>query len=230
MTFKQLFRTAPITLILITAVVSYFVLQVLLGVDMDSPTGSDLIRFGANAFPLSLFEPWRLLTAGFIHIGVLHLGFNAFALYYLGQVAEMLLGKWRFLLLFLLSVIGGNLLNLTHQYHTWHTTPSIGISAGASGGIMGIGACLTLFALSNKPYARYLDKKNLLILMGINLVMGFVITGIDNAGHIGGAVCGLMLAWAYVRKPSWFWGMGAVLGVVFVMTWYVLLQALPNLY
>ncbi len=115
---KSLFRQTPITACLIISIVAYFILQLMMGVNIESPTNADLVRFGANFLPYSAStQPWRLLVAGFVHIGFIHLLFNGFALYYFGQALEVLIGKWRFLALFMLSVVGGNLLSL---YYTWY--------------------------------------------------------------------------------------------------------------
>lgn len=193
MSLKIFAKTAPVCLALIVAFVGYAVLQVIMGVNIDSPSNADLIRFGANVLPLSIGdEPWRLVASGFLHIGLMHLVFNGFAMYFFGQVAEQFFGSWRFLALFLLSVVAGNLLS---NYVTWQGVLSGGalsIGAGASGGIMGLGA--SLLALSFVPrFAKILNRKSLATVMAVNLLIGFVIQGIDNFAHIGGAICGAIL-------------------------------------
>ena len=120
-------------------------------------------------------------------------------MYFFGQIAEPMFGSAKFLALFLLAAIGGNLLN---NYVTWHSivegTGQPGLSAGASGGIMGIGAALLIAALFKiSVNGMVLNLKSLIIIMGINLVYGFAVPGIDNAGHIGGAVTGLVIALAF---------------------------------
>jgi len=99
----------------------------------------------------------------------------------------------------LLAAIGGNLLN---SYVTWQSildgTGQPGLSAGASGGIMGIGAALLIAALFKiSVNGMVLNLKSLIFIMGINLVYGFAVPGIDNAGHIGGAITGLVIALAF---------------------------------
>ena len=144
-------------------------------------------------------EPWRLASSAFLHIGLMHLLFNGFAMYFFGQIAEPMFGSAKFLALFLLAAIGGNLLN---NHITWQGildgTGQPGLSAGASGGIMGIGAALLIAALFKiSVNGMVLNLKSLIIIMGINLVYGFAVPGIDNAGHIGGAVTGLVIALAF---------------------------------
>ncbi len=197
MTIKQLFQTAPITTLLLISFVGLYIIQVLSGVDANNPSTQALLTWGANALPFTMRdEPWRLISSGFLHIGLMHLLFNGFAMYFFGQVAEPMFGSSKFFLLFLLAVIGGNLLN---NYVTWQgildETTQPGISAGASGGIMGIGAALLVAALFKITInGLMLKSKSLIFIMGINLLYGFAIPGIDNAGHIGGALTGLLIA------------------------------------
>lgn len=204
MNFQTLFKNAPITTLLLLSFVGLFVYQVLFdGVNANNPNTADLIAWGANKLMLTVYdEPWRLLTSGFLHIGLMHLMFNCYAMYYFGQVAEPMLGSVKFLGLFLLAVVGGNILN---SYITLNTVMAndlpihyTAVAAGASGGIMGIGMALLVFALLKvQAGGRRLNLSGLLLIMGINLMYGFVTTGIDNAGHIGGAITGGLLAFAF---------------------------------
>ncbi|MBO1516326.1 rhomboid family intramembrane serine protease [Psychrobacter halodurans] len=200
MTIQQLLKTAPVTTLLLISFIGLFLLQVLTGVDANNPSTEDLLKWGANALPFTMTDdPWRLLSSAFLHIGLMHLLFNGFAMYFFGQVAEPMFGSAKFLALFLLAAIGGNLLN---NHVTWQGildgTGQPGISAGASGGIMGIGAALLIAALFKiSVNGLVLNLKSLIFIMGINLVYGFAVPGIDNAGHIGGAVTGLVIALAF---------------------------------
>ena len=195
MTIQQLLKTAPVTTLLLASFIGLFIMQVLTGVDANNPSTEALLKWGANALPFTMGdEPWRLVSSAFLHIGLMHLLFNGFAMYFFGQIAEPMFGSAKFLALFLLAAIGGNLLN---NYVTWHSivegTGQPGLSAGASGGIMGIGAALLIAALFKiSVNGMVLNLKSLIFIMGINLVYGFAVPGIDNAGHIGGAVTGLV--------------------------------------
>ena len=199
MTIQQLLKTAPVTAILLVCFIGLYILQVLSGMDANNPSTEALIKWGANALPFTMgFEPWRLVSSAFLHIGLMHLLFNSFAMYFFGQIAEPMFGSSKFLALFLLAAIGGNLLN---NYITWQGivegSAQPGISAGASGGIMGIGAALLIAALFKiSVNGMVLNLKSLVLIMGINLVYGFAVPGIDNAGHIGGAITGLVIALA----------------------------------
>ena len=200
MTIQQLLKTAPVTTLLLVSFIGLFIMQVLTGVDANNPSTEALIKWGANALPFTMdSEPWRLVSSAFLHIGLMHLLFNGFAMYFFGQIAEPMFGSAKFLALFLLAAIGGNLLN---NYVTWQGivdgTGQAGLSAGASGGIMGIGAALLIAALFKiSVNGMVLNLKSLIFIMGINLVYGFAVPGIDNAGHIGGAITGLVIALAF---------------------------------
>ncbi|NRD70685.1 rhomboid family intramembrane serine protease [Psychrobacter okhotskensis] len=199
MTIQQLLKTAPVTTLLLVSFIGLFIMQVLTGVDANNPSTEALLKWGANALPFTMGDdPWRLVSSAFLHIGLMHLLFNGFAMYFFGQIAEPMFGSAKFLALFLLAAIGGNLLN---SYVTWQSildgTGQPGLSAGASGGIMGIGAALLIAALFKiSVNGLVLNLKSLILIMGINLVYGFAVPGIDNAGHIGGAVTGLVIALA----------------------------------
>ena len=200
MTIQQLLKTAPVTTLLLASFIGLFVMQILTGVDANNPSTEALLNWGANALPYTMQEqPWRLVSSAFLHIGLMHLLFNGFAMYFFGQIAEPMFGSAKFLALFLLAAIGGNLLN---NYVTWQSlldnTGQPGLSAGASGGIMGIGAALLIAALFKiSVNGMVLNLRSLILIMGINLVYGFAVPGIDNAGHIGGAITGLLIALAF---------------------------------
>ena len=200
MTIQQLLKTAPVTTLLLACFIGLFVMQIVTGVDANNPSTEALVKWGANALPLTMMDdPWRLASSAFLHIGLMHLLFNGFAMYFFGQIAEPMFGSAKFLALFLLAAVGGNLLN---SYMTWQSildgTGQPGLSAGASGGIMGIGAALLIAALFKiSVNGMVLNLKSLIFIMGINLVYGFAVPGIDNAGHIGGAITGLVIALAF---------------------------------
>ncbi|WP_227543397.1 rhomboid family intramembrane serine protease [Moraxella cuniculi] len=216
MNIKMLWQAAPVTLLLIAGFVLVMVIQSLLGVRIDDPSMADLLRFGANFLPATLHEPWRLVSSGFLHIGILHLLFNSFAMYYLGQAAEMILGGLRLLGLFLLSVMGGSLLVNYEAWQMWQLGKMPTLTAGASGGIMDIGAFLLILAMCKTPVGYVLNTKGLAITMAINLLVGFAVDGISNAGHIGGSLVGVTAGVLYAllhrfAKHQWLpWVISAV--------------------
>jgi membrane associated rhomboid family serine protease len=134
-------------------------------------------------------EWWRLLTAGFLHIGPLHIAFNMFALWVLGRDLEIVLGRGRFLALYLVSLLGGSaavvLFADPEQY-----------VAGASGAVFGLMSGLLLVLLRlRRPYGP------VVAIIVLNLVITQVVPGISMAGHVGGLVVGGLAAAALVFAP-----------------------------
>ncbi len=145
-----------------------------------------LVEFGAKVNPLIVQgQWWRLFNPMFIHIGLEHIVLNMVTLYFIGLEIESLFGKWRFVALYLISGLGGNIASFVF---------SAGISAGASTSIFGLfGAFLMLGeSYRHDPYIKA-TAKQFLILVLLNLGLGF--SGIDIAGHIGGLFAGFLLAY-----------------------------------
>jgi rhomboid protease GluP len=160
-----------------------FLLLELFGGSTNTET---LIRFGAKYNSL-IFEGewWRFITPIVLHIGFLHLLMNSVSLYYIGPAVERAYGSFKFLIIYLISGVSGTIVSFAFS-------PSI--SAGASGAIFGcFGALLYIGVHNRKVFFRTMGS-NLLIIVGINLAIGFVIPSIDNAGHIGGLVGGFLAA------------------------------------
>ncbi len=146
-------------------------------------------------------EPWRMLTAAFLHSprNLLHIGFNMLALWMLGPYLEGLLGRARFLVLYLVSAIGGSagvvliaaaptsLVSVTdvqNEYQSWFTAV-----VGASGAVFGLfGALLVL----NRHLGRTTAGIGVTILL--NAALGFIVPGIAWQAHVGGFVTGLACA------------------------------------
>jgi rhomboid protease GluP len=148
-------------------------------------------------------EYYRLLTSMFLHIGLIHLAFNSYALFILGQDVERLYGSSRFLVIYFLSGLGGSLASFV--LHTGG-----GVSAGASGAIFGlIGASIAYFYVHRNVFGQsgQAQLRSLLILAGFNLFLGFTIPFINNLAHMGGLVFGALLGWILAPKyqaPSVF--------------------------
>jgi membrane associated rhomboid family serine protease len=132
---------------------------------------------------------YRLVTSAFLHQGVLHIAFNMLALYLIGTQLEGILGTARYLTLYLLSALGGNVLG-------YLLAPANQGSVGASGAVFGLFAAL--FIVGRRLSA---DVSQIAVLIGINLVITFTVSGIDWRGHIGGLLTGAVLASAYAYAP-----------------------------
>ena len=136
-------------------------------------------------------EWWRLITAGFLHIGPLHIAFNMYALWVLGRDLEIVLGRGRFLALYLVSLLGGSAAVVLFADPDQYV-------AGASGAVFGLmsGLLLVLVRL-RRPYGQ------VVAIIVLNLVITQVVPGISMAGHVGGLVVGGVAAAALVftKRP-----------------------------
>ena len=177
------------------AVIAYsiFALNIIIFFMMSFAGGSEnsFLAFGAKVNSLiDHGEIWRLVTPIFLHIGFLHLAFNSYALWVIGPQVEKLYGGPRFLLLYLLTGIGGAA--ASYWYH-----PDVP-SAGASGAIFGLLGVLLVFSVRYRRavpafFSRALGK-GILLTVGINLIIGWQIKQVDNAAHVGGLISGGLLA------------------------------------
>lgn len=141
-------------------------------------------------------EYWRLLTATFLHGGIFHLLVNGFSLYVLGPDNERIFGTWRFLAVYLIGGLSGSILSYSF---------SISPSVGASGAIFGLaGSLLVFFYRVQNVLGEFgmSQMQGLLVLVGINLFIGFTMPGIDNLGHIGGLIGGAVAAWFLMPRFS----------------------------
>jgi rhomboid protease GluP len=190
MNLSQGSRVITYGIIAVNALV--FVLMVVSGVSIITPTTADIINWGGNYGPLTLSgDWWRLITCVFVHIGIIHIAFNMYALYMVGVYLEPLLGKTKYVAAYLCTGIFASLASLW-----WHKEPVA--SAGASGAIFGIyGVFLALLSTSLIPKQI---RNSLLQSIGIfvvyNLVYGMK-SGVDNSAHIGGLVSGLLIGYLY---------------------------------
>jgi len=181
-----------ITWVLLALIGIVFVVETLAG---GSENTAVLVRLGAKVTPLiAAGEYWRLFTAMFLHIGLMHLLFNGYALFIIGVELERLLGASRFLAIYLLAGLGGNLASYAF---------SPNLAAGASGSLFGlIGALAAFFALHREALGAWGKSRllNIAALIVINLIFGFVQPGIDNLAHLGGLLCGFALGWALAPR------------------------------
>lgn len=150
--------------------------------------GSDnietLYNFGALIKNGSII---RLFTSIFLHIGLIHLVMNLYALYILGKQVESFYGHIKTLIIFLYSGVIGNLLSIIIM-------SSKTISAGASGSIFGLMGALLYFAINQRTYMGEALKKEILPVIIINLMLGFMVPSINMAAHIGGLVAGIIIS------------------------------------
>lgn len=192
---------APVTKVLIGINVALFLAELLFGAVGVMGGGSTrvLVDMGAlvPAFVGVNHEYWRLFMAMFLHGSLLHIAFNMYALYIGGSYLEMIAGRGKYLAIYVVAGVAGNvfvyvLAPLTHQVFT----PTI----GASTAIFGIFGALFIYSLHNRDSAvgRALSSMGTVIL--INLVITFVVPGISWQGHVGGLIGGVLA----VEALTWF--------------------------
>lgn len=168
----------------------FMIIQVIVFLLMEMNGGSTnpatLIEFGAKYSPYILQgEWWRFFTPIVIHIGFIHLLMNTISLYLIGAEVERIYGNTRFLMIYLFAGFSGTLASFM-------MSPSL--AAGASGAIFGcFGALLYFGIVYPKLFFRTMGSAVIVLIM-INLFYGFSVSGIDNAGHIGGLIGGFLAA------------------------------------
>jgi len=217
-----------ITPIVINLNLLVFILMVANGANAFMPDNESLIRWGANFRPATMEgEWWRLLTNCFLHIGILHLLLNLYALIYIGLLLEPHLGRARFAAAYLLTGIAASMASLW-----WH---DFTVSAGASGAIFGLyGVFLAMLTTNLIDKAA---RKALLTSIGLfvayNLIYGLK-GGIDNAAHVGGLITGLLIGYAFYPSLRNFaaiklkYSIIGLLTVLIFTTSFVIYRRLPN--
>ena len=188
----QILRAAPVTATLLVAIGAMFVVEMAFG---GSTRTDVLVTLGANVGrEIARGQVWRLVASMFLHIGLLHLVVNGWALYQLGALMEIWVGSIRFAGLYFVTGIAGSLASFVWSHHLRGREDVV--SAGASGAIFGILGALIGFLLRRRdrltPQAKSLLGQ-LLFWAGLNVFLGFSIAVIDNAGHLGGLATGFVL-------------------------------------
>lgn len=177
-----------ITYILIFINIVMFVLMYMLG--NGSENTNTLIDFGANYILLTKAgEYYRLITSGFLHIGVIHLLLNMYSLYIVGTQVEYFYGKVKYIIIYLFSLIMGSL--FTVALSSVNT-----VSAGASGAIFGLLGSILYFGVKYRGYIGNSLVNQIVPVVVLNLIIGFTTPGIGNAAHIGGLVGGYLISMA----------------------------------
>ena len=182
-------REISATHVIVGINIAVFLGMALSGASLLNPSREILLRWGANWGPLSLgAQPWRMLTSNYVHIGLIHILFNMWCLWNLGQLAERVLGRLNYVVLYTFCGLAGSLASLW-----WHP---LSVGAGASGAIFGLaGAAIAVFYLGHLPIAKEAlsgTMRSLLTFVGYNLFFGLT-PGIDNSAHIGGLLAGLAM-------------------------------------
>ncbi|MGC4018767.1 MAG: rhomboid family intramembrane serine protease [Muricomes sp.] len=139
---------------------------------------------------------YRLLTSMFLHFGINHLLNNMVLLGALGSNLEYETGKIKFLIIYFVSGLGGNL--FSHWMNM--RTDTLVVSAGASGAVFGLMGALVWVVIRNHGRLGRLTNRGILFMVALSLYFGFTSSGVDNNAHIGGLVCGFIASVLLYRK------------------------------
>src|SRR5262245_5053945 len=180
-------RRTPMTKAFLVINIIIFLLMAFAG---GSTNDATLMAFGVKSnAEIAQGQWWRFITPIFIHIGLLHLLFNSYALWIVGPQVEKLYGSASFVVFYVLTGIAG--VAGSYVYHPYS------ISAGASGAIFGLFGVLLTFGLryrkSIPPFFKRAVGTGVLPVIVINLIIGFTIPQIDNSAHLSGLLMGGLL-------------------------------------
>jgi len=197
---EQLYLRMPhlrMTVLLIGVNVLVFGAMLLSGAGLWHSQNGVQLAWGANFGPATQDgEWWRLASAMFLHFGLLHLALNMWALWDGGQWVERMYGHFRYVVIYFVAGLVGNLLSLV--YHQGHA-----VSGGASGAIFGIyGALLSYLWLERARIQRGEFRWLFWAAVGfsaVSIVLGLLIPGIDNAAHIGGLTSGVLMGGLLIK-------------------------------
>ena len=186
--FKRKFPYITLGIILINFVL--FMLMYLFG--KGSYDSSTLIKFGALVKSyVKSGQIYRLVTCAFLHVGVVHLLVNSYSLYVIGSQMESFLGKGKYLFVYLISALCGSLMSIVFQSD---------VSVGASGAIFGLLGSMLYFGYNYRVFLGNVLKSQIIPILLLNLLIGFITPGIDNAAHVGGLIGGIIATQAVGLK------------------------------
>lgn len=170
------FSRPVVTQTIIVICVALFVLS--FGIDQNEI----IFNFGLNPTLVQYYgEYYRLISSMFLHLNFMHIAFNMLALWQVGMVLEDRLGKYKFIVIYFLSGIAGGLLSV-------YMNEPMAFSVGASGAVFGLFGAYVAISRRLKS-----DATGMLVMIAINLGIGFVFPNIDWHGHVGGLVAGFIL-------------------------------------
>ena len=182
-------RKEPVTVALILINVLVFIAVELTG---TSQNAWHVLDYGAAYTPYIVQngEVYRLFTSMFLHFGIEHLVNNMLVLFVLGSRLEQVIGKLRFLLIYLAGGMAGNIFSLILELRN----QDFSVSAGASGAVFAVMGAMIYVVIRNKGWLGDLSMRQILVMAAFSLYFGFTSSGVDNAAHIGGMIAGFVLA------------------------------------
>lgn len=168
-------------------------LVLLIYTTLSAKGGSTIRAFGLSRSGILQGEYYRFLTSMFLHSGIAHLASNSIFLYYFGVKAEYILGRWRFLALYLVSGLCGGIFSII-----FHDVLAI----GASGAIYGILGAMLILTRKYGPKYTEMNYATMLLLAFTSIGFGFLDMGVDNFAHIGGLLGGILIFLFYMKYDS----------------------------
>ena len=191
--YEKTFKQKPIIityLLILACVIPYFIDFIITGPDVISgETLSTLGQLGANYGPLiTNGQAYRLFTHMFLHLSLIHILCNMYSLFVIGSQIETFLGKVKYLFIYFISGLCGGLLSALLNGNV----PSV----GASGAIFGLMGAMLYFCYYYRTYLGEALKRQIIPVIALNLILGFMMSGIDNFAHIGGLLGGLFATMA----------------------------------
>lgn len=191
-------KKAVCTIALVAINVAVFIILSFIG---RTENAEFMLRYGAMYEPYIVEgrEYYRFITSMFLHFGIDHITNNMVMLGALGWNLEMEIGRFRFLVIYLLSGLGGNLISFWMNMRSSENV----VSAGASGAIFGLMGALLYVVIINKGQIGQITKRGMLFMLALSLYFGFTSAGVDNWAHVGGLVSGLILAAVLCRRPRY---------------------------
>lgn len=199
-TLKLRMPTIWVTKTIITINVLVFFAMLASGAGFWHSSSDIQLLWGANFGPATQDgQWWRLASAMFLHFGVMHLLLNMWSLWDAGQLVERMYGRLRFAGIYFVSGLSGNLLSLVMHGNS-------AISGGASGAVFGVYGALMVYVWLERASINLKEFRWLFwgaaAFSAITIVMGFVVTGIDNSAHIGGFIAGCLASISLFNQPA----------------------------
>ena len=181
-------RREPVTVFLILVNVLVFLAVEMTG---SSENAMHMLDWGAAYTPyiVEKGEYYRLFTCMFLHFGMEHLANNMLVLFVLGSRIERVVGKIRFLLIYFVGGIIGNVVSLWLEMKSG----DFAVSAGASGAIFAVMGAMIYVVIRNRGWLGDLSARQVLVMAAFSLYFGFTSSGVDNGAHVGGLIAGLVL-------------------------------------
>jgi rhomboid protease GluP len=200
----------PVTISIVGLNAGIFVALLFAGAGVFRSSTDVLLGWGANFGPATGDgEPWRLFTYMFLHFGIVHLAFNMWALWDAGRLVERLYGNAAFLGIYVFAGVCGGLASL------WWNSPRT-VSVGASGAVFGVYGALFAYVLMQKHAVPKAAMSGIgasaAVFVAFSLFVGALLTGIDNAAHLGGLAGGFVAGLACARPVGVSAGLPRLLG------------------